>query len=129
MLSKNAIVMGCSVAGLLAAHVLSNHFEDVTIIEKDNYPNDDDVIRKGVPQTNHVHILLAKGKMILEKFFPELEKDLLQKGANKIDFLDDSRYRLPSGWAPKFKSGIITFACTRILLENTIRDQIKKTQK
>lgn len=128
MLSKKAIVVGGSVAGLLAAHVLSNHFEDVTLIEKDNYP-DDDVPRKGVPQANHVHILLVKGKMILENFFPELEKDLLARGANKIDFLDDSRYRLPSGWAPKFKSGIITFTCTRILLENTIRDQIKKNSK
>ena len=128
MLRKKAIVVGGSITGLLAAHVLSNHFEDVTLIEKDNYPNDD-VPRKGVPQANHVHILLVKGKMILENFFPELEKDLLKKGANKIDFLDDSRYRLPSGWAPKFKSGIITFACTRILLENTIRDQIKKNSK
>lgn len=128
MLPKKAIVVGGSVAGLLAAHVLSNHFEDVTLIEKDNYP-DDDAPRQGVPQANHVHILLVKGKMILENFFPELEKDLLKKGANKIDFLDDSRYRLPTGWAPKFKSGIITFTCTRILLENTIRDQIKKNSK
>ena len=128
MLPKKAIVVGGSIAGLLAAHVLSKYFEEVTIIEKDRY-SDDDTVRKGVPQANHVHILLVKGKMILENFFPELEKDLLKRGANKIDFLDDSRYRLPSGWAPKFKSGIITFACTRTLLENAIRYQIKKNPK
>ena len=56
-------------------------------------------------------------------------KEIVKKGANKIDFLNDSRYRLPSGWAPKFNSGIITFTCTRTLLENTIRNQILKISK
>ena len=101
MMPEKAIVIGGSIAGLLAARVLSDHFEDVILIEKDNYL-EDNKIRNGTPQANHIHILLAKGREILEDFFPELEKDLVKKGANKIDFLNDSRYRLPSGWAPKF---------------------------
>lgn len=36
---------------------------------------------------------------------------------------------MPSGWAQRFNSGIITFACTRTLLENTIREQVKKISK
>jgi len=36
---------------------------------------------------------------------------------------------LSSGWTPKFNSGIITFTCTRTLLENTIRHQIQKITK
>ena len=128
MVSKKAIVIGGGIAGLLAARVLSNHFEEVILIEKDNYP-DDGKIRNGTPQANHVHVLLVKGKEILQDFFPELEMDLIKHGASKIDFLDDSRYRLPSGWAPKFNSGIVTFACTRTLLENTIRRQIQKISK
>jgi len=127
MLGK-AIVIGGSIAGLLAARVLSDYFKEIIMIEKDDYVEGDKV-RNGVPQANHVHILLVKGREILQDFFPELEKDLVKKGANKIDFLNDSRYRLPSGWAPKFNSGIITFACTRTLLENTIRQQIQKITK
>ena len=127
MLGK-AIVVGGSISGLLTARVLSDHFEEVIVIERDNY-NDNYKVRNGTPQANHIHILLVKGKEILLNFFPELENDLLKKGANKIDFLNDSRYRLPSGWAPKFNSGIITFTCTRTLLENTIRNQIQKISK
>ena len=128
MMPEKAIVIGGSIAGLLAAHVLSDHFEEIILIEKDNYV-EDDKIRNGIPQANHVHILLVKGREILQDFFPELEKDLVKKGANKIDFLNDSRYRLPSGWAPKFNSGIVTFTCTRTLLENTLRHQIQKNSK
>ena len=127
MLGK-AIVIGGSIAGLLAARVLSDYFEEIILIEKDNYVEDDQV-RNGVPQANHVHILLVKGREILQDFFPELEEDLVKKGANKIDFLNDSRYHLPSGLAPKFSSGIITFTCTRTLLENAIRHQIQKISK
>ena len=123
-----AVVIGGSIAGLLTARVLSEYFQEVIIIEKDKYENDKS-IRKGTPQANHIHILLVKGKEILLNFFPDLEKELVKKGANKIDFLNDSRYRLPSGWAPKFNSGIITFTCTRTLLENTIRNQILKISK
>ena len=127
-MQEKAIVIGGSIAGLLTARVLSDYFKEVILIEKDNRI-DDGQIRIGTPQANHIHVLLAKGREILQDFFPELEGDLMKKGANKIDFLNDVRYRLPSGWAPKFNSGIITFTCTRTLLENTIRHQIQKISK
>ena len=127
-MQEKAIVIGGSISGLLAARVLSDYFKEVILIEKDNCI-DNGKVRIGTPQANHIHILLVKGREILQDFFPELEGDLLKKGANKIDFLNNSRYHLPSGWAPKFNSGIITFACTRTLLENTIRHQIKKISK
>ena len=127
MLGK-AIVIGGSIAGLLTARVLSDYFKEVILIEKDNCM-DDGQVRFGTPQANHIHVLLAKGREILQDFFPELEGDLIKKGAIKIDFLNDIRYRLPSGWAPKFNSGIITFTCTRTLLENTIRHQIQNISK
>ncbi|QMU54971.1 MAG: 2-polyprenyl-6-methoxyphenol hydroxylase-like oxidoreductase [Nitrosopumilus sp.] len=127
-MQEKAIVIGGSIAGLLAARILSDHFKEVILIEKDSYLENNNV-RNGTPQANHIHTLLVRGKEILQEFFPELEKDLLEKGANKIDFLNDARYHLPSGWAPKFNSGIISFTCTRTLLENTIRRQIQKISK
>ena len=47
--THHAIVIGGSMAGLLAARVLSEHFERVTIIERDQLI-DDAQPRKGVPQ-------------------------------------------------------------------------------
>ena len=123
MLGK-AIVIGGSIAGLLTARVLSDYFE-VILIEKDKY-TDDGKVRNGTPQANHIHLLLVKGKEILQDFFPDLEGELVKNGANKIDFLNDGRFCLPSGWAQRFESGVITFTCTSTLLENTIRRQVQK---
>jgi len=125
MLGK-AVVIGGSIAGLLTARVLSDHFQKVILVERDRYEDDDNKVRKGTPQANHIHLLLAKGREILQDFFPEIELDLVKNGANKIDFLNDGRYRLPSGWAQRFESGVITITCTRTLLENTIRRQVQK---
>jgi 2-polyprenyl-6-methoxyphenol hydroxylase-like FAD-dependent oxidoreductase len=45
----HAVVIGASMAGLLAARVLSDHFEQVTIIERDKLTGEAKP-RKGVPQ-------------------------------------------------------------------------------
>lgn len=59
-----AIIIGGGIAGLLAARVLCGHFKKVIIIEKDKYPSQAGP-RNGTPQSNHVHVLLIKGKEIL----------------------------------------------------------------
>ena len=56
----HAIVLGGSMAGLGAARALSNHFERVTLVERDDLPSSSES-RKGVPQGNHAHGLLAGG--------------------------------------------------------------------
>src|SRR3954453_12040968 len=67
----HAIVLGGSVAGLLATRVLSDHLERVTLIERDELmPRPEP--RKGVPQGNHLHALLARGRMIAEALLPGL---------------------------------------------------------
>ena len=68
----HVIIVGAGVAGLLAARVLSNHFESVTIIERDALTAQPEP-RKGVPQGHHVHGLLAKGQEILAQLFPAPE--------------------------------------------------------
>jgi 2-polyprenyl-6-methoxyphenol hydroxylase-like FAD-dependent oxidoreductase len=125
---RKSVIIGGSISGLLCAHVLSNYCDEVIIVEKDKLCSNSG-IRKGVPQANHIHLLLVKGKEILLEFFPELEKALLKKGANKIDFLNDGKYLLPSGWAQRFESGVVTITCTRNLLEETIREQLAKVPK
>lgn len=89
----HAIVIGGSMAGLLAARVLSEHFEHVTIIESDQLIDDVEP-RKGVPQGRHVHGLLASGGGILGKYFPDLFAALAQDGAVPLDPTDIRRYQL-----------------------------------
>src|SRR5947209_18026327 len=54
---QHAVVIGASMAGLLASRVLSEHFKQVTVIERDRLPQEVQP-RKGVPQGRHVHVLL-----------------------------------------------------------------------
>src|SRR5215218_5576430 len=57
---QHAVVIGGSIAGLLAGRVLADHFADVTIIERDAFAETAEA-RKGVPQGRHVHGLLNQG--------------------------------------------------------------------
>ena len=91
--THHAIVIGGSMAGLLAARVLSEHFERVTIIERDRL-NDNVQPRKGVPQGRHVHGLLAGGAAIIEAYFSNLFAALAQDGAVPVGTTDIRRYQL-----------------------------------
>jgi 2-polyprenyl-6-methoxyphenol hydroxylase-like FAD-dependent oxidoreductase len=66
--------------GLLAARVLAEFFETVTVVERDELP-DDSAVRRGVPQGRHVHVLLARGAQILDELFPGFLDDLVADGA------------------------------------------------
>ncbi|NOK57276.1 MAG: 2-polyprenyl-6-methoxyphenol hydroxylase [Chloroflexi bacterium AL-W] len=77
---QHAVVIGGGIAGLLAARVLTAHFDRVTIVERDVYP-DSPVHRKGTPQSHHAHALLAVGRDIINDFFPGITDDLRANGA------------------------------------------------
>jgi flavin-dependent dehydrogenase len=120
-----AIIIGGGIAGLLAARVLSKHFKEVVIIEKDKYPPDIGP-RNGTPQSNHIHVLLIKGKEILLKLFPDIERKLVVKGAHIVNMTNDVDYYVGTGYSMKFESNLTTVACTRQLLEHEIRNEIIK---
>src|SRR5690348_14529085 len=90
--THHAIVIGGSMAGLLVARVLSEHFERVTIIERDQLIDDTEP-RKGVPQGRHVHGLLAGGAAVLREYFPDLPAVLVRDGAVPLDSADLRRYQ------------------------------------
>jgi glycine/D-amino acid oxidase-like deaminating enzyme len=73
-----AVVLGAGMAGLLAARVLSERFEAVTVVERDRLPPVGEQ-RPGVPQARHNHAMLASGAQILEQLFPGLGGELAQR--------------------------------------------------
>lgn len=89
-LGEHAVVLGAGMAGLLAAQVLSEFYESVTVVERDwlpDYPTD----RKGVPQGRHVHNFLGRGVQALVELFPGLLGELATAGAVVMDDGDLSR--------------------------------------
>jgi 2-polyprenyl-6-methoxyphenol hydroxylase-like FAD-dependent oxidoreductase len=119
----HAVVIGGSIAGLLAARVLTDYAERITIIERDQYP-DQPHSRKGVPQGRHVHTLLMRGSSELEQLFPGIRSDLTAAGAVSIDWMYDCIFFGLGGWAPRFHSALTGYCCTRDLLEYVLRQRL-----
>ncbi len=95
-----AIVIGGSMAGLLAARVLADRFAEVVIVDRDTFP-DDAAFRKGVPQSRHLHVLLARGAQILEELLPGFRADLAAEGAVSIRWPGDVGLLGAAGWATR----------------------------
>lgn len=66
---RRAVVIGGSLAGLLAARVLHEHFDEVWLLDRHPLPADDEP-RRATPHTRHTHALLARGRQAIEALFP-----------------------------------------------------------
>jgi 2-polyprenyl-6-methoxyphenol hydroxylase-like FAD-dependent oxidoreductase len=122
-LGSHAIVIGGGMAGFLSAHVLTRHFERVSLIERDHYPQEP-TFRAGAPQGRHVHIMLVRGQQILETLFPSIKDKLVAQGAIEGDFVADYIYSFPSGQPPRVASRLKGYACSRPLLEWQVRQEV-----
>ncbi|MFY2562927.1 FAD-dependent oxidoreductase [Corallococcus terminator] len=119
-----AVVIGGSMAGLLAARVLADHFERVILVERD-LRAEGPVPRKGVPQGPHLHVLLDTGRRILDRYFPGLFEQLQTQGAELIDSSRDVAWHHFGVWKLRYTSGIPLLICTRTLLEWSVSCRVK----
>jgi 2-polyprenyl-6-methoxyphenol hydroxylase-like FAD-dependent oxidoreductase len=78
-LGSHAVVLGGGMSGLLAARVLADLFEKVTVVERDRLTGADSP-RRGVPQARHVHVLLPRGGRLMEDLFPGFLAELSEAG-------------------------------------------------
>jgi 2-polyprenyl-6-methoxyphenol hydroxylase-like FAD-dependent oxidoreductase len=119
----HAVVIGGSMAGLLAARVLSGYFERVTVVERDGLPQGP-TFRKGTPQSRHLHIFLPRGRRTSERLLPGIEAELISSGAELMDMAESGYWLTPAGLAPRFRSGVALIGCTRSLIEWTVRRRV-----
>ena len=120
---KRAIVIGGSMGGLLAARVLTDHFDEVTIIDRDQFPESPSH-RRCVPQSRHTHGLLASGREVLERLFPGLSQELIDAGAQPGDMIATSKWFFEGGLCAKFPSGLTGLLLSRPLIEFMVRKRV-----
>ncbi len=121
---SRAIVIGAGIAGLLAARVLSDYFEHVTILERDRLGTS--AIRPGVPQSRHAHVLLVRGLLILDALFPGFKNELIAAGAVQGDGCLETVIMLRGKIWPRFPSELRGLSMSRTMLENRLRGRIAK---
>ncbi|PRY31813.1 FAD-dependent oxidoreductase [Pseudosporangium ferrugineum] len=117
------VVLGGSMAGLLAARVLADHAATVVVIERDTLT---DVVapRRGVPQGTQVHALLQAGGRQLERWFPGFDAGARAAGAQPIS---------PQQWA-SYTDGVRkpvapigdALTATRPFLEQQVRERVRE---
>ena len=121
---SRAIVLGASMAGLLAARALSDHFERVTVVERDALPSAVES-RKGVPQGKHAHGLLASGYRVMDAYFPGMMDELEAAGAPRGDVVGDFLWYQYGGWKLRHESGLGGMTVSRPALEDRVRRKVR----
>ncbi|WP_437288414.1 FAD-dependent oxidoreductase [Sorangium sp. So ce406] len=120
----HAVVIGASMAGLVTARVLSEHFARVTLVDRDRLPGSPDV-RRCVPQGRHVHVLLGAGLDTLGGMFPGILEELTADGALVGDFGERIAWYHGGVWKVQFASGIPLLQCSRAFLEHHVRQRVR----
>ncbi|MEO1686037.1 MAG: monooxygenase [Cyanobacteria bacterium J06631_12] len=124
---EHAIVIGGSIAGLLATKVVSTIFNRVTLIDRDPLPLSPQP-RRGVPQSVQPHVLFTRGFQIMEQHFPGLGERLVAAGAVTIDWGREFHLFSQDDWNATFEgeSQLKSVTCSRYLLETVVRQQVAK---
>jgi 2-polyprenyl-6-methoxyphenol hydroxylase-like FAD-dependent oxidoreductase len=116
-------VIGASVGGLLAARVLADYYDEVTVLERDDLPDANEP-RKGVPQGRHAHGLLARGREVLEQLFPGFSEEMVGQGAMFGDVVDDVLWFNHGVYLNNAPSGLQGLLISRPMLENGVRRRV-----
>jgi 2-polyprenyl-6-methoxyphenol hydroxylase-like FAD-dependent oxidoreductase len=124
MNESQAVVLGASMAGLLAARVLADRFERVVVIERDVLPPAG-THRRGVPQGRHLHGLHPRGQEIIEELFPGFTASLTASGAVSGDILGDARWQLSGHQLRKADIGLPGVLASRPFLEGHVRAMVQ----
>jgi 2-polyprenyl-6-methoxyphenol hydroxylase-like FAD-dependent oxidoreductase len=89
------IVLGAGVCGLATGLSLARDGHDVTVLERDPEPVPESVdeawerwARDGVSQFHLAHILLPRGRIVLDETLPDVVTALAAAGGLRMDFLD-----------------------------------------
>ncbi|MGW0821633.1 NAD(P)/FAD-dependent oxidoreductase [Streptomyces sp. NPDC002845] len=115
--------MGGSLAGLLAAHVLADHADRVTVVERDRFPDGPEP-RPGVPQGRHLHVLLEGGQQALDSLLPGFMEELRAAGAPEVGLPSDLVAWQNGRWFRRLPA--TTHICTgsRAQLEQLVRHRV-----
>jgi 2-polyprenyl-6-methoxyphenol hydroxylase-like FAD-dependent oxidoreductase len=119
-----AVVLGGGITGLLAARVLADAYAEVVVVERDELP-DGAAHRRGVPQSRHIHGLLAGGQQALEELFEGLTAELVELGAPAGDVLEDLRLCFGGHQLRPGRSGLLALQPSRPLLEARLRARVR----
>ena len=119
----HAVVIGASIAGLLAASVLAEVCPQVTVFDRDTLPAGPEP-RRGVPQGRQLHAMHARGVRALTELLPGFRDDMVAAGAPVGDTQEEAHWYLDDYLLKPAHSGLEGIALTRPMLEFLMRSRV-----
>ena len=119
----HAVVIGASIAGLLAAAALSRPCPRVTLLDRDTLPAEPGP-RRGVPQSRQLHALQARGVQALDELLPGLRDELVAAGGVVADMQGDIHWYLDDYLLKPARTGLEGIGISRPRLEWLIRSRV-----
>jgi 2-polyprenyl-6-methoxyphenol hydroxylase-like FAD-dependent oxidoreductase len=120
---KHAVVIGASVAGLLAARAVAEYFDQVTIVEKEVLPPPGEA-RRAVPQGRHVHALLPGGLQAIDQLLPGFQAELVAAGAVRCDSMKEIRFVVSGHQITREAGSSTNILASRPFIEGHIRRRV-----
>jgi 2-polyprenyl-6-methoxyphenol hydroxylase-like FAD-dependent oxidoreductase len=124
-LGEHAIVIGASMAGLLAARVLSDSYDRVTVLERDALPDGLAENRRAVPQGLHAHGLQPGGQLAIESLLPGLRAEALEAGGLPLNPALDMRLNIGGHDIRRVRIDGDYAVVSRPLLEGLVRRRVR----
>jgi 2-polyprenyl-6-methoxyphenol hydroxylase-like FAD-dependent oxidoreductase len=118
-IGDRAVVVGGSIAGTLAARVLSEVYREIIVVDRDTVLGVDSP-RRGAPHAVHAHGLHARGYLILSELFPGLLDEARALGLPVRDF-GGMRWYFDGRPIRPADTGLLSIAGNRPVLEEHLR--------
>jgi pimeloyl-ACP methyl ester carboxylesterase/2-polyprenyl-6-methoxyphenol hydroxylase-like FAD-dependent oxidoreductase len=119
-IGEHAVVIGGSMAGLLAARSLTEAYERVTIVDRDALPAGLQG-RRAVPQDRHPHALLPHGRACLDALLPGFSSELVAAGAPTCAALEEMRFVIGGHQLARASTDSSTILASRPFIEGHVR--------
>jgi pimeloyl-ACP methyl ester carboxylesterase/2-polyprenyl-6-methoxyphenol hydroxylase-like FAD-dependent oxidoreductase len=123
-IGEHAVVIGASMAGLLAARALTDAYDRVTVVDRDALPDGLEG-RKAVPQGRHAHALLPHGRACLDELLPGFSAELIAGGAVTAAALEETRFVLGGHPLARAATGNRSLLAGRPFIEGHVRRRVR----
>ena len=119
----HAVIVGASMAGLLAAAATAPYYQRVTLLEREVLPPAGQG-RRAVPQGRHVHAFLPGGLRALDKLLPGLPDAMVAAGAIRCESMREIRMVIAGHPISRAAMGADNLLASRPFFEGQVRTRV-----
>ena len=120
----DVVVLGGSLAGLLAAAAVAPYADRVRVLDRDDLGSELVSPRRGTPQAKHSHALLMGGMAAFDELAPGFSQDVVEGGGILSDVLGRTLWLVDDRQQARAVSGATWLIASRTLIESCVRRRV-----